>query len=232
MACGNMFQEDPIKTIIVLIEINVIYNKNINNKNSSFMNQNYLHVTNVSSLGNILAYLKKIKNPDDIIVFFDWDDTLVNPDHDNIIEPEITKKLFDYMKDRQIFYAIITGRFHDTVCDDNKRNIFNMQYNIINTMYPSLNKLGIDTTSFKTDHLKQYPDKIYDEYGKCVGVLYMGIFFSGTKGAAIKNWLRQVEIKKKEIIFIDDYDPYLYEVTTSLPDVTAFRRLVNYIPKT
>ena len=193
------------------------------------MNPNYLRVSNVSSLASVLDYIKKVDNPDDIIIFFDWDDTLVNPDYDNIIEPEVTKELFDYMKDKKIFYSIITGRFHDSVCDDFKRNIFDMQRNIIQTMYPSLNKLGIDTTKYQSELFKQHLDKIYDENGKCVGVLYMGIFFSGTKGAAIKNYLRQAGLTKKEIIFIDDYEPYLYETTTSLPNVTAFRRLCNYL---
>lgn len=171
------------------------------------MNSNYLRVTNISSLATVLEYIKKVDNPDDIIIFFDWDDTLVNPDYDNIIEPEITKELFNYMKDHKIFYSIITGRYHDTVCDEYKRNIFDMQKNIIQTIYPCLNKLGIDTTKYLSEVFKQHLDKIYDEKGKCIGILYMGIFFSGTKGAAIKNYLRQAGLKKKEIIFIDDYEP-------------------------
>ncbi len=192
------------------------------------MNPNYLNITNIYSLDSVLSYLKGLKNNNDVIVFLDWDDTLVNPDYDKIIEPEITKELFDYMRNKQIFYSIITGRFQDTVCDDMKRNIFDMQRNIIQTIFPILNKLGIDTNKYHHDLFKQNPYKIYDDKGKCVGVLYMGIFFSGTKGAAIKNYLRQTNIKKNQIIFVDDYEPYLYETTTSLPHIRAFRRLNNY----
>lgn len=194
------------------------------------MNSNYLRVTNISSLGSVLDYLKKLKNLEDVVVFFDWDDTLVNPDYDSIIEPETTKELFDYMRNNKIFFSIITGRFHDSACDDYKRNIFVMQKNIIDTMYPSINKLGIDTSKYHTDQFKQNIHKITDEKGNCVGVLYMGIFFSGTKGAAIKHYLRQMGMNKREVVFVDDYEPYLYETTTALPYVTAFRRLVNYIP--
>jgi hypothetical protein len=192
------------------------------------MNSNYLNITNIQSLSSVLTYLKGLNNPNDAIVFLDWDDTLVNPDYDRIIEPKITKELFDYMRNNQIFYSIITGRFQDTVCDDMKRNIFDMQRNIIQTIFPALDKLGIDTDKYNHDLFKQNPYKIYNEKGKCVGILYMGIFFSGTKGAAIKNYLRQTKIIKKEIIFVDDYEPYLYETTTSLSQVTAFRRLTNY----
>jgi len=192
------------------------------------MKSNYLNITNIQSLSSVLTYLKGLNNPNDAIVFLDWDDTLVNPDYDRIIEPKITKELLDYMRNNQIFYSIITGRFQDTVCDDMKRNIFDMQRNIIQTIFPALDKLGIDTVKYRHDLFKQNPYKIYNEKGKCVGILYMGIFFSGTKGEAIKNYLRQTKIIKKEIIFVDDYEPYLYETTTSLPQVTAFRRLTNY----
>jgi len=194
------------------------------------MNQNYLRIRNISSLDTVLSYLQNINTPGNITVFWDWDDTLVNPDNNMIIEPEITKKLFDLMKEKQIFFAVITGRFYETACDDKRRNIFDMQQNILTTIHPILNRLGIDTRRYQTDAAKQTVYKIYNELNQCVGILYMGIIFSGTKGAAIKNYLRQIGISKaiNEIIFIDDYEPYLYETTSSLDHVTAFRRLVPY----
>ncbi len=194
------------------------------------MNSAYLEIENITSLEDILTYLKTVKNPQDVAVFFDWDDTLVNPDFDNIIEPEVTKRLFDYMKNNRIFYAMITGRFHDTVCDDTKRNIFDMQHNIIHTMHPSLKKLGIDTDKYQSEEFRQSLYKIYNELGQCVGVLYMGIFFTARKGEAIKNYLRQMGIKKKEVLFVDDYEPYLIETTASLPSVKAYRRIPPYTP--
>jgi len=58
----------------------------------------------------------------------------------------------------------------------------------------------------------------------------MGIFFSSRKGETIKNYLRQTGIKKKDVLFIDDYEPYLIETTRSFPMIKAYRRLVPYKP--
>ncbi|GAG94403.1 unnamed protein product [marine sediment metagenome] len=192
------------------------------------MNSAYLKIQNVDTLKQFLNHLQGIKNKTDLIVFFDWDDTLVNPDNDKIIEPEITKKLFKYMLDNRIFFAIITGRFHDTACHDNKRNLYAMQRNIEITMMPILKKLGVETGLYSTNLHKKKPYKVYNEKGRCVGVLFMGIFFTGEKGATIKNYLRQKNIQKSRVIFIDDYEPYLIETTASFPGVEAFRRIVPY----
>lgn len=196
------------------------------------MNPNYLGVTNISTLESVLTYLESIDDHSTIAVFLDWDDTLINPDYDSIIEPEVTKELFDYMIKHKIYFSIITGRFYASVCDDNTRNLPLMQHNIKTTMYPSLNKLGIDPSKYLSPTFTDNPYKILNENGECVGVLYMGIFFSGDKGATIKNFLRQSGMtnQKTKIIFVDDYEPYLYEVSKSLPKVKCFRRLVNYIP--
>lgn len=196
------------------------------------MNSAYFNIRNISSLDHILTYLKSVKDKKDLIVFFDWDDTLVNPDYDTIIEPEITKELFNYMITNRIFWAIITGRFYNTVCDDKQRNIFDIQSNIQRTMAPTLRKLGVDIDKYMTAEHKETVYKINDEYGNCVGILYMGIFFSGRKGDTIKNYLRQTGIRKSTIVFVDDYEPYLIETTTSLPTVMAFRRMVPYTPLT
>ena len=192
------------------------------------MNPAYLGIKTITSLDHVLKYLEKIEDPTSVAVFFDWDDTLVNPDHDNIIEPEVTKKLFDHLKTHQIFYAIITGRFHDTVCDDNKRNIFNMKHNMINTIYPSLQKLGVNTDRYLSDEYTNNIYKIRNERGECVGVLYMGIIFTGRKGETIKNYFRQTGIKRDEVLFVDDYEPYLIETTSSMPSIKAFRRKTGY----
>jgi hypothetical protein len=189
------------------------------------MNSAYLNIKDITSLQEVLTYLQSIEDPNDVAIFLDWDDSLVNPDYDNIIEPEITKKLFDYMQNKGIFFAIITGRFYDTVCDDTKRNIFDMQHNIIHTMFPSLKKLGVNVDRQQTSEFKNTIYKIYNESGICVGVLYMGIFFTGKKGETIKNYLRQTGIKKNIILFVDDYEPYLIETTSSLPNIIAYRRL-------
>ena len=98
-------------------------------------------------------------------------------------------------------------------------------------MMPILKKLGARTDLYTTDLHKRAPYKVYDENGRCVGILYMGIFFTGEKGATIKNYLRQTGIRKSRVVFIDDYEPYLIETTSSFPSVEAFRRIVPYTPK-
>lgn len=196
------------------------------------MNPAYLGIKNISSLDYILKYLESIDDSSGVAVFFDWDDTLVNPDYDTIIEPEITRKLFDHLKENRIFYAIITGRFHDTVCDDMKRNIFDMKHNIIHTIHPSLKKLGVNVDRYLTDEYTKTIYKIYNKYGECVGVLYMGIIFTGRKGETIKNYFLQTGINKPHTLFIDDYEPYLIETTSSMPTIKAFRRMVGYVPLT
>jgi acid phosphatase class B len=188
------------------------------------MTQSYANIKNISSLNDILIYLKSIKNKDDVIVFFDWDDTLVNPDYDTIIEPQITKELFKYMLENKIHFSIITGRYYNTVCNDKKRDLVDMHRNIVDTIYPSLRKLGVDVDKYMTPFYEGYVNKIYDPYYICVGVLYMGIFFTGRKGETIKNYLEQTGISKKHIIFVDDYEPYLEEITSTIPTIEAYRR--------
>ena len=106
------------------------------------MDHPYYHITNINTLDTVLTYLKAAENLADIIVFFDWDDTLVNPDNDLIIEPQVTRDLFDFMLEKRVYFCIITGRFYNTACDDNKRNINDMQHNIMTTMHPSMRLLG------------------------------------------------------------------------------------------
>ena len=192
------------------------------------MTSAYLNIRNIVSLQTVLDSFKNINNKNDIIAFFDWDDNIINPDDDHIIEPEVTKKLFDYMLKNKIFFSIITGRFQNTVCDDTKIDLKIMYNNIIETIYPTLIKLGLNVSEYLTPQSKDKYDKIRNDKGECVGILYMGIFFSGKKGETIKNYIKQTSINKKYIFFIDDYEPYLMETTKSFPAIIAFRRMVPY----
>lgn len=188
----------------------------------------YLRIQDVNSLSDILNYIRNVENKKDLIIFLDWDDTLVNPNKNKLIEPKVAKELFKYMIDNRIFYAIITARFYDTVCT-NKRNLNKIRNNIETTIHPILNELGVPVNLFATDEHKKTIYKINNEKNKCVGILYMGIFFSEKKGQTIKNYLRQTGINKNKIVFVDDYEPYLTETTLSVPNIEAFRRIVpNY----
>lgn len=193
------------------------------------MNPAYLEIRDISSLNDVLTYIKSAKNLKDLAVFFDWDDTLVNPDYDTIIEPNVTRELFGYMKRNNIFHCIITGRFCDYVCDDKKINLDDMKHNIVNTIYPSLNDLGVDTTEYLKPEYTNTLYKIYNKYNIPVGVMYMGIIFTGKKGETMKNYFRQLGINKNHVLFVDDYEPYLIETTSSFPTIKAFRRHVSYL---
>lgn len=189
----------------------------------------YSKIINIRSLNDILLYLQRLGNTKNVCVWLDWDENIINSSTNEIIEPEVTRKLFDYMISNEIFFSIITGRFHDTVCNDNTRVLKDMEYNIVYTIFPVLKKLGVYADKFVTPESKKHIYKIGTSRGKCVGVLYMGIIFSGNKGQTIKNYLRQTKIKSTHNIFVDDYEPYLTEATKSFPEMTVFRRYVPYL---
>ena len=189
------------------------------------MNQAYLNIKNINTLGDILNYVKSVKNPNDLIIFFDFDDTICDPDYDSVIEPTITRELFEYMTKHKIFFSIITGRFYNSACDDRIRNVKDMKDNILDSIYPPLKSLGLDVSKQEKDTTVY---KIFNENNVCVGILFMGIFFTGKKGETIKNYIRMMNMSKKEILFIDDYEPYLVETTTSVPEIKAYRRLPPY----
>lgn len=188
------------------------------------MTSAYLNIRNITSFQTILDHFKRLKN-NDIISFFDYDDNIINVNNGKIIEPDVTKELFNYMIKNNIFFAIITGRFSDTVCDDFKRNLWIMQQNIIYTIYPTLMKLGMDVSSFLTEESKKTIHKIFNDKHECVGVIYMGIFFTGKKGETMKNFIKENNLTYKHVFFIDDYEPYLIESTNSFPSLIAYRRM-------
>ena len=62
------------------------------------------------------------------------------------------------------FFSIITGRFYDTACDDNKRDLLEMQNNIIYTMYPALKQLGLPIENYNTDNHKSTIHKVCNDF--------------------------------------------------------------------
>lgn len=182
-------------------------------------------IKNIHSLDEILNYIKPVENKKDLIVFLDWDDTLVNPDTHKLIEPKIAKELFSYLIENRIFYCIITGRFPN--CISEKRNLNKIKRNIERTIFPVLKSLGVPVDKYSTDEHKKTIYEI-NENEKCIGILYMGIFFSEKKGKTILNYLKQTGINKNKIILVDDYEPYLKEVTSFDNNIEVFRRIVPY----
>lgn len=191
------------------------------------MSSGYSKIVNTRTLSTVLKYLKTIppEYKNKISLWLDWDETIINSTTNEVLELDATKELLKYAMDNRIFFFIITGRFHDTACDERKRNIFEMQLNIVDTIYPVLNKLGVNTSRYLTNESKQTIYKIYDK-SICIGVMYMGILFSHVKGAAISNYLKQTKLDLPIKIFVDDFEPYLIESTASVPDLITFRRLL------
>ena len=187
------------------------------------MSGSYEKIKNINTLDDVLSFIKGVDKPDNIAVWLDWDENIINCDSNTIIEPRITKELIQYMQNNDLFFSVITGRFWDTACNDKLRNLEDMQWNILYNMYPVMRQLGIDTEKFNNDYYKNTVYKIFDD-NECVGILYMGILFTGQKGKTIKNFLRQTNLNKRVNVFVDDYEPYLYETTKSFPSIVAFRR--------
>lgn len=194
--------------------------------NNRYQNKSYLNIDNINSLKVVHDYLKSIRNKSSVCVFFDWDDTIIDPDTNILLEPKATKELFDYMVENRIFFSIITARFYNVVCSKSKRKKYlkDIYYNVVNTMHPILESLGLNVSFYQTPDIVKEPMEIINENGSCTGILYMGIFFSSKKGETIKNYLRMSNIKNKKILFIDDYEEYLLETTSSIQDVKAYRR--------
>jgi hypothetical protein len=183
----------------------------------------YLTIYSIAELENII---RKHKQKDNLMIWFDLDETLVKSSDDQytdvLIEPEETQALFDYIHQENILYSFITARFHDTVCNKNKRKLSEMNENILDTIYPFLTKLGIDISEFENE---ETPYIIKAKNGRCVGVIYKGIIFTGLKGPAIKHYSEKSDLDKRLHIFIDDNDIYLNSVARNVDNCLVIKRL-------
>ena len=182
------------------------------------------HIPVIHSLRELHDYLESHPNKQDVFVFFDFDLTLIDDDKDVLLEPEVTKDLFRYLRDNKIEHCIVTARFYDTVCNDDTRELVNMDYNIKHYIHPILEQLGLNVKPYQSKKLKNVIHKIHNHNGECVGVLYRGIFFGDRKGEIIKHYLEKYPIKKSHTIFVDDYDPYLANVRKHMPSTLAIKR--------
>lgn len=191
-------------------------------------------IQNVFSLRELHDLLEQIEDKTKTMVWFDFDLCLVQPHHaddekDVLIEPQTTKKLFKYMMEHGINFAIVTARFYDTACNHKKRNLTDIKENIETSIFPILEELGIDITAYKDRNLDDQLHLIKNEKGKTVALLYKGIIFSGIKGQAIKHYRRQFDWDKKHTtnIFIDDIDTYLNSVSKHVPEAIVLRRHIS-----
>lgn len=178
----------------------------------------------VYSLKELHQYLENHPNKKDVMVFFDFDLTLIDDDKDVLLEPQVTKDLFKFLRDNGIDHCVVTARFYDTVCSDKTRELPAMDFNIKHYIHPILEQLGLDVNPYKGKDLKNVVHKIHNDKGECVGVLYRGIFFGDRKGEIIKHYLEEAPFKKSHTIFIDDYDYYLDNVRTHMPSTLTIKR--------
>ena len=192
-------------------------------------------IKSIHSLSELHDIIEEHPYKDKLFVAFDIDLTVVMGDEndmDILIEPEVTKKLFKYLIDNDIFFTFVTARFYDSVCNDKKRDkiIDEMKQNL-EMLYPIFEELGMDLSEYKNGKLGNDLHVIKDEKGNTQGVMYRGIVLSGKKGPVIKHFRRHFGIDKTHphTIFIDDVDTYLNSVKKHVPGSVVLRRkILNY----
>ena len=105
------------------------------------------NIKSIYSLRELHDLLEKHENKNKLIIYFDIDLTLIQLDNDEnekLIEPEITKKLFEYIIENEILFSFITARFYDIVCNKRKRNLKKIKKDIDESIFPLLEQLGIE----------------------------------------------------------------------------------------
>ena len=189
----------------------------------------------VYSLKELHDLLEKHEEKHRLCVFIDLDLTIIkshdeNEEIDVLIEPEVTKELFNYMVNNNIYFAFITGRFYDTVCVAKKRNLREIEKNIFTSIFPILEELGLDISQYKDDSLRDEIHIVRNDRKRCIGILYRGIFFTGNKGETIKQYKKSFNLNDSHpiTIFIDDHDPYLRSVAKHVPDAVILKRNIEY----
>ena len=190
-------------------------------------------IKTIYSLKELHDLLEKHPNKDELFIAFDIDMTIVMENENNediLIEPEITKKLFKFLIDNNIYFTFVTARFYNYVCNDKKREkvVDEMKENI-EMLYPIFEELGMDLTEYKNGNLGEKVEILKDEKGNTQGIIYKGIVLSGKKGPAIKHYRRIFGIDKTHpyTIFIDDLDLYLNSVKKFVPNSLVLRREID-----
>jgi hypothetical protein len=182
----------------------------------------------ITSLKELLNLIKSHKFPNKLIVFFDLDLTLIQEKDDisdELIEPEITKELFDYILKNKIGFSFVTARFHNTVCSERKRNLKEMRQTIEDGLFPIFEDLGIDCECYKKE-INPEAEIIKNDKGKTVGILFHGIFFGIKKGELIKHYMNEHGLNKTHpfTFFIDDLESNLKNVRKHIPGAIVIRR--------
>ena len=190
------------------------------------------NVKTIYSLKELHDVLESHTDLKRLILFLDLDLTLIRAnedDKDELIEPEVTKKMFDFLHENNIWYVFLTARFHNIICLDRKRkeSLPEMKENIEN-LYPIFEQLGVDCSHFK-DSKNEYLELIKNEKNKTVGIMYKGILLGDKKGEIIKHFRLKYGLDKTHphTMFADDLDRYIRNVKKHVPNSFVFRRLIS-----
>lgn len=170
---------------------------------------------NIFSLKQLQSYLQSL-SPSKIIIFFDWDDTIVYSGTSTLIEPQITRNLLDYIQAANIDFVIITGRFWKSALHDAFLNIQSIHESIDDSMVPPLAELGLNVNS------RGNVNFVYDGEDR-IGIYYRNILFGSEKGRIIKNFLESTD-QYDHVLFVDDSNLYLTNVASYLPNAKIIQR--------
>ena len=184
----------------------------------------------IYSLTELYNMLLNHKYPKKVLVVLDLDLTLIKEKEDQtdeLIEPEVSKKLFKHMRDNNIWFLFLTARFGTVVCNAKKRNLTEMTENIRETLFPVFRELGLDVSEFDKENDECIP--IRSDAGRTVGVIYRGILFGANKGHIIKQFRKMTDADKTHpyTIFVDDIEEYLTGAIKHVPRITALQRFIK-----
>ena len=193
------------------------------------------NIQTIYSLRELHNLLENTEEKDKLMVFFDLDLTLVKPHPENeeldvLIEPELTKELFDYIRKHDIGFVFITARFYDTVCNQRKRDLKNIESNLFRTIFPLLEgHLEMDISEHKKEEIGDEFHIIKNEKDKCVGIIFRGVIFGDKKGEIIKHYKKKYGFDQTHpiTIFVDDYEPYIKNVSKHVPEAIILRREIE-----
>ena len=189
------------------------------------------NVKTIYSLKELHDVLESHTDLKRLILFLDLDLTLIRATHDDkdeLIEPEVTKKMFDFLHANNVWYLFLTARFHDILCVEKKRKEYlNQMKENIENLYPIFEQIGVDCSHFKNNK-NEHLEVIKNEKNKTIGIMYKGILLGDKKGEIIKHFRLKYGLDKTHphTMFADDLDRYLKNVRKHVPNCFVFRRLI------
>ena len=196
----------------------------------------------IYSLKELHDLLETHPHQQELILFLDLDLTLIQEkcslpkkdedsecEEDELIEPEVTRKLFDFLHKQNIWYTFVTARFHDHVLVKKKKRdeILHEMTDNIEKLYPIFEELGVDCSEYKSNVSDILVIK--NDHKKPVGIMYKGLLLGDKKGELIKFFRKQYGIDKTHphVIFLDDIDKYIKSVKRHVPDAIVLKREIK-----